>query len=451
MPLTLYNTATRTKEQFAPIDPTHIKMYVCGPTVYDKIHIGNARPIVVFDVLYRLLKSQYDTVTYVRNITDVDDKINARASERGIPIAELTAETTDQFLADAQALGSLTPTIQPRATDHIPHMINMIESLIAKGHAYASQGHVLFRTASWAEYGKFANKDRDEQIAGARVEVATYKEDPADFVLWKPSANGEPSWQSPWGNGRPGWHIECSAMAREHLGATFDIHGGGLDLIFPHHQNEIAQSCCANGADFANYWLHNGFLNSEGEKMSKSLGNFYTVRELLDDGHHGESLRLVNLMTHYRQPLDFSKAKLADAKKILDKFYKALDSVAPTIATQIPCQSVRNALADDLNTPLAIAELHTLLKQQNTMNAGEFKGQLQDALYLLGIGQDEKWNAPTTEIAPETVDKINHLIANRTTAKQNKDYTTADKIRDELAQIGITIKDTPNGTEWQAE
>ena len=448
MSLKFYNTATRTKEDFIPIDSNNVRMYVCGPTVYDFIHIGNARPIVVFDVLYRLLKTHYDKVTYVRNITDVDDKINARALEKGISIGELTTQTTQQFLNDADALGSLRPDVQPKATEYIENMVSMIEILIEKGHAYEAQGHVLFRTASWQDYGAFANKDRDEQIAGARVEVASYKEDPADFVLWKPSDDGEPAWQSPWSKGRPGWHIECSAMAKAHLGDSFDIHGGGLDLIFPHHQNEIAQSCCANGKDFAKYWMHNGFLNSEGEKMSKSLGNFYTVRELLDDGYHGECLRLVNLMTHYRQPLDFSKSKLSDSKKILDKFYKALHSVDDVKCKDgIVNTDVRNALGDDLNTHLAITKLFELLKQKSQMDAGDFKAQLLDGLYLLGIGQDTNWHTlKTTDIDGASVE---NLIMQRRDAKARKDYATADQIRDQLLDMGVTIKDMPNGeTEW---
>ena len=447
MAIKIYNTSSKEKENFVPLDKNHVRMYVCGPTVYDYIHIGNARPIVVFDVLYRLLKTEYDNVTYVRNITDVDDKINARALEQGISIGELTKTTTEQFLADADALGSLRPDIQPKATEYINPMINMIKILIDKGHAYESDGHVLFRTRSWDDYGKFARKDRDEQIAGARVEIADYKEDPADFILWKVSKEGEPAWDSPWGAGRPGWHIECSAMAKEHLGDTFDIHGGGLDLIFPHHQNEIAQSCCANNAPFATYWMHNGFLNSEGEKMSKSLGNFYTVRELLEN-HHGECLRLVNLMTHYRQPLDFTKSKLIESKKILDKFYKALNDLSNVKPKQnIVNESVRVALSDDLNTPLAITKLFELLKQQNNMDSDEFKAQLLDGLYLLGIGQDKNWGRGQT--VDVDTDEIESLIQQRITAKQNKDYQTADTIRDKLTGMGIKIKDNPDGTtDW---
>lgn len=448
----LYNTATRTKEAFKPIDPAHVRMYVCGPTVYDYIHIGNARPIVVFDVLYRLLKTQYKKVTYVRNITDVDDKINQRAAEQGIAIEDLTQTTTQHFLSDADSLGALRPDVQPKATDYVPKMVHMIETLVAKGHAYASEGHVLFRTNSWGDYGKFANKNSEEQIAGARVEIASYKEHPADFVLWKPSADGEPAWPSPWSDGRPGWHIECSAMAKACLGDTFDIHGGGLDLIFPHHQNEIAQSCCANDAPFAKYWIHNGYLNSEGEKMSKSLGNFYTVRELLNHSH-GECLRLLNIMTHYRQPLDFVKSKLTDAKKTLDKFYHVLETVSDVEpASGTVNDSVRCALFDDLNTPLAITCLFELLKQQPHMDAGQFKAQLLDGLYLLGIGQDDNWSLfwrgqqPTCTLDRDTIET---LIVQRHHAKAKKDYVTADSIRNRLQKAGITLQDGADGrTTW---
>ena len=323
----LYNTRTRTKERFAPIDSGNVRMYVCGPTVYDRAHIGNARPVVVFDTLYRLLRHVYGEghVTYVRNITDVEDKINARAAETGRPIAAITEETTRWYHEDMGALGVLAPTHEPRATAYVPQMVAMIETLVARGHAYVAEGHVLFAVASYPDYGKFAHRSLDEMQAGARVEVAPYKRDPMDFVLWKPSPEGVPGWESPWGRGRPGWHIECSAMSEALLGRSFDIHGGGIDLVFPHHENEIAQSRCAHPeAEFARVWMHNGFLQVEGEKMSKSLGNFFTVRDLLDRGVPGEVMRMVLLSTHYRQPLDWTEAKVHEATVLLTLWEKLL-------------------------------------------------------------------------------------------------------------------------------
>src|SRR5215470_7869312 len=326
MTLTLYNTLSRRKEVFEPIDPMRVRLYVCGPTVYDRAHIGNARCFVVFDVLYRLLREIYgrNHVHYARNITDIDDRINAAARKNGEPIAALTARTTAAFHADLAALGNLPPDVEPRATEHIPQMVAMIERLIASEHAYVAEGHVLFAVASDPDYGMLSRRNRDEMIAGARVEVAPYKRDPADFVLWKPSTPDQPGWASPWGRGRPGWHIECSAMSEAHLGETFDIHAGGLDLVFPHHENEIAQSECAHGKPFVRYWLHNGYLLVNGEKMAKSLGNFVTVRQLLEEGIPGEVLRLVLLGTHYRQPLDFTRAALEQARQTLDRLYGAL-------------------------------------------------------------------------------------------------------------------------------
>jgi cysteinyl-tRNA synthetase len=350
VPLKLYNTASRTKEDFVPLDPDHVRMYVCGPTVYDRAHIGNARPVVVFDVLYRLLRATYKRVTYSRNITDVDDKIINAAHERNIPIDRLTKETTDAYHEDMDALGALRPDVEPRATEHIPQMIAMIQCLIERGNAYVADGHVLFKVTSMADYGRLANRDRREMIAGARVEVAPYKEDPADFVLWKPSDADQPGWDSPWGRGRPGWHIECSAMSETHLGESFDIHGGGLDLIFPHHENEIAQSTCAHGGKiFARYWVHNGYLTVNGEKMSKSLGNFFTVRDLLDQAP-GEAIRFYMMGTHYRQPLDWTLDGLCSARAGLDRFYGALRDVSDIEAgpdDALP-ETVRDALEDDL-------------------------------------------------------------------------------------------------------
>ncbi|MEQ8698087.1 MAG: cysteine--tRNA ligase, partial [Bauldia litoralis] len=333
MTIRLHNTLTRRKEDFLPIDSENVRMYVCGPTVYDRSHVGTARPLVVFDVLIRLLRQEYGAghVTYVRNITDVDDKINARARELGVDIRQLTEETVDRFHADAEALGCLSPTVEPRATEHVAQMIAMIERLIELGNAYAADGHVLFNVPSMPDYGELSGRNRDEQIAGARVDVAPYKKDPADFVLWKPSEPDLPGWDSPWGRGRPGWHIECSAMSEAHLGESFDLHGGGLDLVFPHHENEIAQSVCAHGgAPMARHWVHNGYLMAEGEKMSKSLGNFYTVAELLEE-FPGEAIRLLLLKTHYRQPLDFTKDGLREAKRELDRFYGALRRYPPAL------------------------------------------------------------------------------------------------------------------------
>ncbi|MCR9218790.1 MAG: cysteine--tRNA ligase [Alphaproteobacteria bacterium] len=483
MTLTIHDTATRRKVAFEPRDPRNVRMYVCGPTVYDRIHIGNARPLVVFDVLYRLLKTLYPKVTYVRNITDVDDKINARAAERGVAIRELTEETTRQFHADAAELGCLPPDVEPRATETIPEIVALIERLIANRCAYAlDDGHVLFNVPSWPDYGRFAHKDRDEQIAGARVDVASYKRDPADFVLWKPSDETQPGWENPWGPpGRPGWHIECSAMSEKHLGPDFDIHGGGLDLVFPHHQNEIAQSCCAHPpaereGRFAKYWMHNGYLMSEGEKMSKSLGNFYTVRDLLDE-FPGEALRLVLLKTHYRAPLDFSKDKLREAKAQLDRFYRALGMLSEFGQKEVGFDDLRefgleefpNGLLDDLNTPKALGALArrismvyerdehgnetgiaSLKGEAVPMDYAKIKGEILFMGRLLGLLQQdpEVWfkggaDGPSAEA-------VEALIAERAAAKKAKDFATADRIRDDLAAEGVVLEDKPGGvTEWR--
>ena len=438
--LKLHNTLTRQKQVFEPIDPNHIKIYVCGPTVYSYAHIGNARPAVVFDTLRRVLENLYPQVTHVANITDIDDKIMDAAKKEGKPIGEITRKYTDIYNADMAALGVRKPTYQPLATDHVDGMIVMIEELIAKGHAYAAEGHVLFSVQSYPSYGALSGRDRDEQIAGARVEVAPYKKDPADFVLWKPSTHDQPGWDSPWGRGRPGWHIECSVMAKAFLGDVFDIHGGGLDLTFPHHENERAQSCCASGQDkFANYWVHNGFLTVEGEKMSKSIGNVLLVNELLDQGVPGEAMRLLLLSTHYRQPLNWTKDGLDQALKTLDKFYAAIDPAddAPT-----PNDFVA-ALCDDLNTPLAISILHQMTKDKTP--------GLKAAAQMLGIlnHSAEEWQS-LRQSAKGEIDaaEIESLIAQRNEARASKDFATSDKIRDDLATRGITIKDGPNGTEW---
>lgn len=455
MALKIYDTARRQKVDFEPIDAKNVRMYVCGPTVYDYIHIGNARPLVVFDVLYRLLRAEYggDHVKYVRNITDVDDKINKRAAENDEDIRSLTERTNQQFQDDAASLGCLAPNVQPRATDHIQEMQDLIQALIDKGHAYAAEGHVLFDTRSWPDYGKFANKDREELEAGARVEVAPYKKDAADFVLWKPSDDDTPGWDSPWGRGRPGWHIECSAMSAKHLGEQFDIHGGGLDLIFPHHQNEVAQSCCGNpSGKFANYWMHNGYLMSEGEKMSKSLGNFYTVHGLLEE-FPGEALRLVILQSHYRQPLDFSKAKCAEAKAVLDRMYGSLREVAGIDVEPRADEALLAALEDDLNLPLAIAGLHDAMGALNKARSDEEKAAAKARVLgngaVLGLLQQDP-DAWLKGGASDDDAEIEALIQQRLDAKKAKDFATADKIRDDLKARGILLDDKPGGvTEWR--
>jgi len=455
----LYNTLAREKQPFEPLDAANVRMYVCGPTVYDYAHIGNARPVVVFDVLYRLLRHVYGAgrVTYVRNITDVDDKIIAAHEETGEPIAEITRRTTAAYHADMAALGALDPDREPRATRHVGQMITMIRSLISLGFAYEAEGHVLFEVAAWPDYGGLSRHKRDDIIAGARVEVAPYKKDPADFVLWKPSPPELPGWDSPWGRGRPGWHIECSAMSTQYLGEIFDIHGGGQDLIFPHHENEIAQSVCAHGGQpFARYWVHNGYLMIEGEKMSKSLGNFYTVHDLLKE-FPGEAIRLVLLQTHYRQPQDFTKAGIAEARHVLDRFYGALRGAADvsTDSADVP-EPVVAALADDLNTPLALSHLHELLGALN--KAGDdaararCKGALLSAGGVLGLLADDpeewfRWRPEGTDTLDDTA--IDSIIAARSQARKDRDFATADRLRDELAAAGIVLEDKPDGTIWR--
>jgi cysteinyl-tRNA synthetase len=446
--LKLYNTLTRAKEEFSPLDPAHVRMYVCGPTVYDYAHIGNARPLIVFDVLYRLLRHLYgaEHVTYVRNITDVDDKINARAAERGISIRELTEGTNAVFQADVAALGCLEPSVQPRATEHIAEMIAIVERLIASGHAYAADGHVLFDVPSMPDYGRLSRRPLDEMIAGARVDVAPYKRGDMDFVLWKPSKDSEPGWDSPWGRGRPGWHLECSAMSWKHLGERFDIHGGGIDLVFPHHENEIAQTRCAFGHEvMANYWMHNGFLQVEGEKMSKSLGNFVTIHELLHTENFGgrkwpgEVLRLAMLRTHYRQPIDFTVKALEEAEASLRKWSAQIGG-----ACSAPGASgdVLNALADDLNTPLALASLHEL-------DAADLDG----ALKLMGVDARAyaRWVAEETKQSVDAA-QVATLIDARLSARAAKNWAESDRIRDELAAMGVALKDNKDGTTtWEVK
>jgi len=445
MDLKLYDTLTREKREFVPLDPARVRMYVCGPTVYDFAHIGNARPVIVFDVLFRLLRHLYGAahVTYVRNITDVDDKINARAAERGISIRELTEATYSNFQEDVAALGCLPPTIEPRATEHIAEMKTLIERLIASGHAYVAEEHVLFSVPSMADYGKLSRRSLDELVAGARVDVAPYKRGEMDFVLWKPSKAGEPGWPSPAGiktPGRPGWHIECSAMSWKHLGEVFDIHGGGIDLVFPHHENEIAQSRCAfrTGA-MANFWMHNGFLQVEGEKMSKSLGNFFTISEVLADWQ-GDVIRLAMLSTHYTKPINWTVKGLEEAAKALESFYDA----AAADAEARPAPAVLEALADDLNTPRAIAEMHAL------RNAAGRKA-LAGTLAFFGFREDafSSWSAaraPAPGLPPE---EIESRIAARLSARKAKNFAEADRIRDELLALGVVLKDGKDGTTWE--
>ncbi len=448
-----------------PLDAANVRMYVCGPTVYDRAHIGNARPVVLFDVLFRLLRHIYGDahVTYARNITDVDDKIMDAAKQRGIAIDELTRKTTDDYHADMAALAALPPTIEPRATQHIPQMIAMIGKLIAGGHAYVGDGHVLFNVPSMPDYGRLSNRDRKEMIAGARVEVAPYKKDPADFVLWKPSADDQPGWPSPWGRGRPGWHLECSAMSEQHLGETFDIHGGGQDLIFPHHENEIAQSVCAHHKPFVNVWLHNGYLTVNGEKMSKSLGNFFTVRDLLDEGWDGETIRYCLLSAHYRAPLDFTGEALKQAKQGLDRLYIALRDadVAVEPTAEVPAEMLA-ALEDDLNTPLAIAQMHEIATELNkaTNDQSHGKGPSKEVLKakLLAAGrlighlqQDPNaWLKGGSAAGADDDAVIADLVERRAEAKKAPNFAEADRIRDELKDKGIVLEDKPGGrTEWR--
>jgi cysteinyl-tRNA synthetase len=440
--LRLHNSLTRSRETFAPLDPGHVRLYVCGPTVYDRPHVGNARPVVVYDVLVRLLRRLYPRVTYVRNITDVDDKINARAAESGVPIAEITARTTAEYHADMAALGALPPDIEPRATEHIAEMIRIIEALIAAGHAYEADGHVLFAVPSFPDYGKLSGRSRDELIAGARIDVAPYKRDPGDFVLWKPSPPGIPAWDSPWGRGRPGWHIECSAMSWKHLGESFDIHGGGNDLIFPHHENELAQSLCAfPGARFARLWMHNGMLRIGGEKMSKSLRNFFTVHQVLERWP-GEVIRLLLIRGHYRAPIEYSEDLLAECKKELDRWYRALERTPAAPAAEIP-EPVMAALCDDLNTPQAIAEMHALADRAMAGDR-EASAGLRATGDLLGLLQSENWFHGEGDNAA-----IDAAIAERIAARKSRDFARADAIRKDLEAQGILLEDSPQGTTWR--
>jgi cysteinyl-tRNA synthetase len=452
----LYNSLTRQEEDFRPLDEAKVRMYVCGPTVYDRAHIGNARPVVVFDVLFRLLRHIYgaDHVVYARNITDVEDKIMKAAAENREPIEALTARYTEAYHQDVAALGALEPNLEPRATQHIEGMVAMIERLIASGHAYVADGHVLFAVSSFADYGALSGRDREAMIAGARVEVAPYKTDPADFVLWKPSSAEQPGWDSPWGRGRPGWHIECSVMAQQHLGESFDIHGGGIDLIFPHHENEIAQSRCAGPGHFARFWLHNGHVVVGGEKMSKSLGNFFTVRQLLDEGFPGEAIRLALLMAHYRAPLDLTRERVSEAKTQLDRLYGALRHGQAGAETP-PDPGVLEALSEDLNVPLAISRLHELASALNKSESEAERRSLTASLLasgrLLGLLEQEPEAWFKRDEGEGEAAEIERLIQARNEARKARDFARADEIRDRLKAQGVLLEDGAAGTTWRRE
>ncbi len=456
MGLTLYNTMTRSKQLFQPIDSQRVTMYVCGPTVYNRVHIGNARPAVVFDTLYRVLTSLYPNVQYARNITDIDDKIMKTAAQLGEDISALSTRYAEAYFDDMQALNNLPPTIVPYATQHIPEMIDMVSRLIEKGHAYAAEGNVLFAVQSMQDYGKLSGRSLDDMLAGARVEVASYKKYAGDFVLWKPSADDEPGWDSPWGRGRPGWHLECSAMIEKHLGESIDIHGGGQDLIFPHHENEIAQSCCAHdGKPFANIWMHNGFINIEGEKMSKSLGNFRMVNDLLEQ-YPGEVLRYVILSAHYRSEQNFGKDLLDSAWRSLDTLYGFLRTQVEVDAETVDISNsdAYQALLDDLNTPVVISELHKLAREMNSADTDAraiAKGRLLAVAGLMGLLQQdpEQWFTLSRGGSDISAEQIETLIAKRNQAKADKDYAGADAVREELKAMGVVLEDSREGTKWR--
>ena len=452
-PFQLFNTLSGNKERLEAIDPKHLKIYACGPTVYNYAHIGNARMAVVFDTLVRTLRVIYPKVTYVSNITDIDDKIIEAAKEQNVEIASITEKYTKIYNDDMLKLNVLAPDIQPKATEYIPEMIELIVELIEKDFAYEKEGHVLFHVPTYQNYGKLSKRNRDEQIAGSRVEVAPFKKDPADFVLWKPSTNEQPGWESPWGIGRPGWHTECSAMSKKTLGLPFDIHGGGRDLIFPHHENEIAQSCCTSASidepdSYAKYWMHNGFVTINGEKMAKSLGNIILVKDLAEN-YHGEVIRLALLSSHYRQGLDWNEKVIHQANKLINKLYEIKDDLDDVT---IPDKNENNLdaisiLMDDLNTPGLITELNNIVKEYNSSNSKKenIKSRLSLISSVLGILEDETFN----EIPEEFKNKINDMVLKRSEAKNNKDFETADAIRDKLLELGVEINDSSDSTEWK--
>ena len=442
MSLKIHNTLTGKKEKFTPIDPKHIKIYVCGPTVYDFAHIGNARPVVVFDTLVRLLRYDYEKVTYARNITDIDDKIMERALKENVPISEITEKYTKHYEEDMAVLNNKLPDIRPKATDYLPSMIKMIEVLIEKDHAYEIEGQVLFHVPSMENYGELSGRSIDDLKAGARVDVGDYKKFHADFILWKPSTDKQPSWESPWGRGRPGWHLECSCMIEDNFGQTIDIHGGGLDLIFPHHENEIAQSRCSHGGkELANYWMHNGYLTVDGEKMSKSLGNYVTVHDLIKEfPNRGEAIRLCLLTAHYRQPVDFSREGIRQAEKQLNRWYKAVEGVSAS--DKDISSKVLGALHDDLNTPKAIMELGQLAKEGSAAS-------LLASAQLMGFLDNKDWFKELDEVNGLSASEIEALILKRSEAKANKDWTLADKIRHDLEDQGIALLDNAAGTSWK--
>ena len=451
-PFQLFNTLTGIKERLEAIDPKHLKIYACGPTVYNYSHIGNARMAVVFDTLVRTLRLIYPKVTYVSNITDIDDKIIEAAKEQNVEITSITEKYTKIYNDDMLKLNVLTPDIQPKATEYIPEMIELIVELIEKDFAYEKEGHVLFHVPTYQNYGKLSKRNRDEQIAGSRVEVAPFKKDPADFVLWKPSTEEQPGWESPWGVGRPGWHTECSAMSKKTLGLPFDIHGGGRDLIFPHHENEIAQSCCTSANieepdSYAKYWMHNGFVTINGEKMAKSLGNIILVKDLAEN-YHGEIIRLALLSSHYRQGLDWNEKVIHQAKKLINKLYQIkdeLDDVTISNKNENNLDAI-SILMDDLNTPGLITELNNIVKEYNSSKSDKenIKSRLSIISSVLGILEDKTFK----EIPEELKNKINDMILKRSEAKNNKDFKTADAIRDQLIELGVEINDSSDGTQW---
>ena len=448
----LFNTLSGKKEILKPSDPQHVKIYACGPTVYNYAHIGNARMAVVFDTFVRTLRFIFPKVTYVSNITDIDDKIIEAAVEQNVEISVITKKFTKIYNEDMAKLNVLAPDVQPKATEYIPEMIDLIKELVEKDFAYEKDGHVLFHVPTYENYGKLSNRIKDEQIAGSRVDVADFKKDPADFVLWKPSTGVQPGWESPWGIGRPGWHTECSAMSEKTLGLPLDIHGGGRDLIFPHHENEIAQSCCtaaenSNPESYAKYWMHNGFVTIDGEKMSKSLGNIILVNELTQK-YHGEVIRLALLSTHYRQALDWNDNVIHQARKLLDKLYSLLNELNDVKESKEPDNDLIEMLLDDLNTPGLMANINKLLKNAESLKEGD-KPNLKSNLLLIGklmgILEDKSYN----QISSEFKDKVDNLIEDRSNAKKKRDFELADKIRSELIDLGIEINDSPEGTTWK--